>query len=698
MSKLLNMMKQNVSQQSREDKVALLLSAGRDSITTGVACQEAGKTIHAYTYELEGYRSREREKVESIARHFGWDLTVVTVPTLDLADDFKRLAIGLGCKKKVHFEVSHPLLYVIPEIEESEVWTGWNADDHYGNTREYVFCQARLKRQGASDEQRKEHFDVHRRSTYEEFDRPESSHTFWKAAAICSQHGKRLLDAYADPAIREYFADFDHDQLSPLSKPVIGEAFSEAFSGLLEKLIAKGQRLQKGGRVDELFRTLLPNTDINRFETKYEATSPLCQRWGAEVESNPFAFSAEFGALPQQTRAAVRRSEDAGYKSYRMADVRAASGGRAFTVITTFAGGGGSSTGYRLAGGQVLMANEFVPQAARTYSNNFPDVVVDQRDIRAISGGDETVAAFLGQVGLSPGELDILDGSPPCCEFSTAGRGIGDQDVLRPYSDVKQGNIASLPFDWADLVRRAKPKVFVCENVPAFASGRGTEVFQRFLRELRSPRDALGRAYYAASAVLSASDYGVPQKRLRLFIVGVRRDVAEAVGIRSDDAVSGVFPAPTQFGVSIRSAFADLQQTDNDIWPWRRSAMATSLGHLIRLLHKNPDKPTRLAHIFPGYTKHYTLTRCAWDKPAPTMVVSGQRPDGLTGAIHPDRDRKFTLPELKRLTGLPDDFVLTGTLSQAAERVCRMVPPLLTKAIAESVYQKILLPYAEKFK
>jgi PP-loop superfamily ATP-utilizing enzyme len=79
MSKLLSLMKQSVSRQSREDKVALLLSAGRDSITTGIACQAAGKAVHAYTYELDGYRSHERERVESIARHFGWELTVVTV-------------------------------------------------------------------------------------------------------------------------------------------------------------------------------------------------------------------------------------------------------------------------------------------------------------------------------------------------------------------------------------------------------------------------------------------------------------------------------------------------------------------------------------------------------------------------------------------------------------------------------------------
>ena len=73
----------------------------------------------------------------------------------------------------------------------------------------------------------------------------------------------------------------------------------------------------------------------------------------------------------------------------------------------------------------------------------------------------------------------------------------------------------------------------------------------------------------------------------------------------------------------------------------------------------------------------------------------GQRPDGLSGALHPVEDRKFSLPELKRLTGLPDDFVLTGSLGQATERICRMVPPPLMQAIAERVYERVLKPYAE---
>ena len=89
---------------------------------------------------------------------------------------------------------------------------------------------------------------------------------------------------------------------------------------------------------------------------------------------------------------------------------------------------------------------------------------------------------------------------------------------------------------------------------------------------------------------------------------------------------------------------------------------------MIRQLPKNPPKLARL----PNAKKNFTLTRCSWDLPAPTLVVMGQQPNGLSGAIHPEEDRKFTLPELKRLFALPDDFILTGTVAQAAERTGRM--------------------------
>lgn len=383
-----------------------------------------------------------------------------------------------------------------------------------------------------------------------------------------------------------------------------------------------------------------------------------------------------------------------GYEPYILEDVRQASDARRFTFVSMFAGGGGSSIGYRLAGGTAGVVNEFVPAAADTYERNFPETVVDRRDIRDVLRAPNGVEEFLAQGGTATGGLEILDGSPPCSEFSVAGNGIGDQDRLRSYSDVRQRGIATLPFDFVEVAGRALPKVVVCENVPGLASGY-PEVLESILHSLRWQNGQ--RAYFANWSVLLASDFGVGQRRKRLFIVGVREDVARATGFSSDDLISQLFPKPTN-SVTMRMALSGLVQSEHDIRPWRQSAAMTALGSQIRRLPKNPSRRTRLCHVSPGETKSFTLTRCAWDLPSPTLVVAGQKPDGLCGAIHPEFDRKFTLPELKRLFGLPDDYTPTGTLSQATERICRMVPPFLTKAIAENVYEKILRPYTEAMK
>jgi len=179
-----------------------------------------------------------------------------------------------------------------------------------------------------------------------------------------------------------------------------------------------------------------------------------------------------------------------------------------------------------------------------------------------------------------------------------------------------------------------------------------------------------------------------------LFFLGVRKDVAEAVGINSDAGVSSLFPEASHLSVSIRSALDGLQQSEGEIYPWRRTAMTSSIGPLISRLPRNPRKLLRPRDVGLPKETRFSLVRCAWDLPAPTLTVMGQRPDGLSGAIHPQADRKFTIPELKRLFGLPDDFVLTGTMGQAAERICRMVTPRVMQAIAERVYEQVLRLYA----
>ena len=100
------------------------------------------------------------------------------------------------------------------------------------------------------------------------------------------------------------------------------------------------------------------------------------------------------------------------YKPYLLKDVHAGEAQNKFRVISTFAGGGGSSTGYRLAGGNILCVNEFVEQARITYKENYPDTIIMPDDIKQLTGKH-----FLETAGIQKGELDILDGSPPCSAF-----------------------------------------------------------------------------------------------------------------------------------------------------------------------------------------------------------------------------------------------------------------------------------------
>ena len=138
------------------------------------------------------------------------------------------------------------------------------------------------------------------------------------------------------------------------------------------------------------------------------------------------------------------------YCPYNLKDVNDASAQEKFTVISTFAGGGGSSTGYRLAGGKILAVNEFVEEARTTYGQNYPATPILPDDIKKLSGQE-----FLDITGLEAGELDVLDGSPPCSAFSMAGsvvqggghsKGFGK---TKNYSDGKKvENIEDLFFEF----------------------------------------------------------------------------------------------------------------------------------------------------------------------------------------------------------------------------------------------------------
>ena len=170
------------------------------------------------------------------------------------------------------------------------------------------------------------------------------------------------------------------------------------------------------------------------------------------------------------------------YKTYTVKDVKKASAENKFSVISCFAGGGGSSTGYRLAGGKILLINEFVEEAISSYKKNYPDTPVLVDDIKKYSGQD-----FLDKVKLKEGELDILDGSPPCSAFSVAGKREKGWDKTKNYSDGKTvENIEDLFLDFIRVAKEIKPKVIVAENVKGITFGEATKKLNEFIKAFES--------------------------------------------------------------------------------------------------------------------------------------------------------------------------------------------------------------------
>ena len=180
------------------------------------------------------------------------------------------------------------------------------------------------------------------------------------------------------------------------------------------------------------------------------------------------------------------------------------------TVISLFAGCGGSSLGYSMAGYRELLAVEWDDNAVETFRLNFPDVPVYHGDIAELS-----VEECMRLAGLSgPGELDILDGSPPCQGFSTAGK--------RRMDDGRN----QLFREYVRLLRGLKPKVLVMENVSGMVKGKMRLIFVDILRELKAS------GYYVSVRLMNAMYFGVPQSRQRMIFIGVREDLWRCIQAR----------------------------------------------------------------------------------------------------------------------------------------------------------------------
>jgi len=380
------------------------------------------------------------------------------------------------------------------------------------------------------------------------------------------------------------------------------------------------------------------------------------------------------------------------YKRYTLKDTLESEQRALFNVLSTFAGGGGSSTGYRLAGGKILAINEFVPEAQNTYRENYPNTLIIPGDIKKLTGKD-----FMINTGLKPGELDLLDGSPPCSAFSMAGsvsHGGGNTHAdafgkTKKYSDIKGvSNVEDLFFEFLRIADELKPKVIIGENVEGLTMGEAKEYFHR----IQNTFEQIG--YLVVADVLNASYFGVPQARKRCFFIGVREDVADKIGLNFMTMYQ-LYPEKNKEQTTLGEAINDIVNEDQEELDYLLKAIGPdkAVGKTLMKMPKDPDKVlTGMDYHDKGH--HFNLKRCSLRKPSPTITAMGNLA-GVAGTCHPLEDRKFTIKELKRIMSLPEDFKLTGEHKQQSERIGRMVPPLMMKALAESVYNKVLKPYKE---
>ena len=374
------------------------------------------------------------------------------------------------------------------------------------------------------------------------------------------------------------------------------------------------------------------------------------------------------------------------YKPYYLKDVYTASAQNKFNVISTFAGGGGSSTGYRLAGGKILCINEFVEEAQNTYRENYPDTPILPGDIKQLSGKD-----FLDIAKLDVGELDILDGSPPCSAFSVAGKLSHSRDgkhsdgwgQTKNYSDGKMvENIEDLFFEFLRVADDIKPKVIIGENVKGLTIGEAKQYFNK----IQNTFEDIG--YDVVAKVLDSRYFGISQTRTRVFFIGVRNDITEKAGLNFM-TIGNVFPQELPDVVPLKDALIDLQYDEEEVKyltdKFSKTAYWRDTGSKMEI--DPPKVLTGMDYHPKGH--HFNLKRVSQYQPAPTLTAMGSN-DTTAGAFHWAEPRKLTIGELKRIQSLPDDFKLTGKWNQKSERIGRMVPPLMMKAIADSVYNKVL--------
>ncbi|MCF4176237.1 DNA cytosine methyltransferase [Vibrio sp. McD22-P3] len=329
---------------------------------------------------------------------------------------------------------------------------------------------------------------------------------------------------------------------------------------------------------------------------------------------------------------------------------------RSFNLVELFAGGGGLAIGLDQAGLKSVLLNEMDKHACKTLRHNRPDWNVIEGDIAKV---DFTNIEE---------DVDILTGGFPCQAFSYAGKSLGFEDTR-----------GTLFFEMARAIKETQPKVFLAENVKALL----THDDGRTLETIKAVIDELGYEL-VEPRVLKAIFYKVPQKRERLILVGIRKDLARKVTFH--------WPSPYSRVMTLRDALYAGELYDNDVpdsegqtYSQRKKEIMAEVpqGGYWRDLSDELQREYMGGSYFLGGGKTGMARRLSLDEPSLTLTTSPAQKQ--TERCHPLETRPLRVREYARIQTFPDSWEFKGSKNAAYKQIGNAVPVNMAKALGHSL-------------
>jgi len=334
-----------------------------------------------------------------------------------------------------------------------------------------------------------------------------------------------------------------------------------------------------------------------------------------------------------------------------------------YKVVDLFAGAGGMTLGFHMAGFESKLAVDFDKDSCETYRKNFKNTNVICGDIRKVD--NKTILKLTGEM------VDVIIGGPPCQGFSALGKKLADD----PRNQLWR--------EYLRIVTLLKPKVWAMENVPELLKS------QEFA-EVKKVTEKLG--YHIKSDVLNAANYGVPQRRQRAIVLAARIEngLVHPRPTHTNKLERDLFNPNQKNWVSVRKAFEGLSLKPNGKnWHVSRNPSPLSMkryaavpagGNRFNLPKElQPDcwlnKPTGSTDVF---------GRLWWDKPSLTVRTEFYKPE-KGRYLHPSENRSITLREGARLQTFPDEFEFVGKQTSVGRQIGNAVPVKLAYQIALAV-------------